>query len=197
MSNNQAAEAIRNMTAEQQGQLKKGLLGLICKCLSLLALIGVIGAFFTMQEEESQHSIYVNEGMVSRALVLGTEVDDYTLANAQGDTAPASMNFVRIAHDPESEVRYADLGANVQEADLPVPPQGSGYTASIDMDDAEFAGVKAGDVLTVVATPYEPRSPKTLATVQDYSPDTYYLWMGIFAVLAIAMWFVGRAVSRR
>lgn len=196
MSNNQAAEAIRNMDRGQQRQVKKGLLGLIFKSFAVLALIGVAGVFLTMQEEESERATYLDEGTVSRALVLDTSVDDYKLTNGRGQTADASKNFVRIAHDPQSSVKYSDLGKNVQESDLSAP-QGSDYTASIDMDDAEFAGIKAGDVLTVVTSPYDQGSPWTLAKLRNYSPDGYYLWMGIFAALAIALWFAGRVMSRR
>jgi hypothetical protein len=196
MSNNRAAEAIRNMDRGQQQQIKKGLLGLIFKSFAVLALIGVAGVFLTMQEEESERATYLDEGTVSRALVLSTSVDEYKLANKRGETVNASKNFVRIAHDPQSSVKYSDLGKSVQESDLPAPP-GKDYTASIDMDDAEFAGIKAGNVLTVVTSPYDRGSPWTLAKLRDYSADGYYLWMGIFAALAIALWFAGRAMSRR
>ncbi|MCB2088832.1 MAG: hypothetical protein KDD98_08410 [Sphingomonadaceae bacterium] len=196
MSNNQAAEAIRAMDRGQQQQVKKGLLGLVFNSLAVLALIGAVGVFLTMQEEESERATYLDEGTVSRALLLSTSVDEYKLANKRGQTVDASKNFVRIAHDPESSVKYSDLGTNVQESDLPAPP-GKDYTASIDMDDEEFAGIKAGDVLTVVTTPYDRGSPWTLAKLRNYSPDGYYLWMGIFAALAIALWFAGRVMSRR
>ncbi|MFZ1741367.1 MAG: hypothetical protein WAT93_00845 [Pontixanthobacter sp.] len=196
MSNSDVAEAIGKMSSDQQANLKKSLIGLIFKCFAGLALIGVIAVFFTMQNFESERDRYVNEGAVSKALVLETSTDDYKLSNSHGKTVDASMNFVRIVHDPKSPVKYGDLGKTVQEADLPVPQTGEG-TGNIVMEDPEFSAVKAGDILTVVSTPYEPSTPWTLQKVRDYSPNDYYLWMGVFGALAIALWFIARMFSRR
>ncbi|MEO9635286.1 MAG: hypothetical protein ABJ360_14920 [Roseobacter sp.] len=194
MSNHDAAEAIKNMSETEQAEVKKAYLGLIFKCMAGLALIGVIAVFFVMQGVEEERFRYINEGVVSKALVLDKAVDSYTLKNAKGKTAESSKNFVHIVHDPKSTVTYSELGKSVKEADLPVPKKDES-TGVMDMDDTEFVMVQVGQVLTVVNTPYEPQNPWTLAKLRDYSPASYYLWMAIFGVLAVTFWFTGRRFS--
>ena len=105
-------------------------------------------------------------------------------------------NKVRVVHNPDSTIAFAALGDTAQVADLPVPPAGTA-TGTVIMSTQGFNTVKVGDVFPVVNTPYEPAFPKTLASLTAEPSSSYLIWMAALAALAVALWMIGRAVSKR
>ena len=180
MSNHDTAQKIKDMNTEQRGQVKKNLYGLIFKSLAVLALLGVAGVFLTADDAGTERARYQNEGVVSQALVVAMD---------EGSKA-------RVVHTPDSGVSFAALGDTVQVADLPVPTAGAS-TGTVIMSTEGFAHVKVGDVITVVNTPYEPAFPKTLESLTAEPSNAYLIWMAVLAALAVALWMIGRAASKR
>ena len=180
MNNHDAAQKVKDMSAEQRGQLKKNLYGLIFKSLAAIALLGAIGVFFLMGGSGDDVALYQNEGVVSQALVV---------AKDDGDK-------VRVVHDPNSSVTFAAFGDSVQVGDLPVPVAGAA-TGTVLMGADDYARVSVGDQLTVVNTPYEPSYPRTLASLSAEPSNDYLIWMAVLAALALVLWMVGRAASKR
>ena len=180
MSNHDTAQKVKDMSADQRGQVKKNLYGIIFKSLAVLALLGVAGVFLTADDAGTELARYQNEGVVSQALVVAMD----------------EGNKVRVVHTPESTTPFAALGDTVQVADLPVPTAGAS-TGTVIMTTDGFTHVKVGDVITVVNTPYEPAFPKTLESITAEPSNSYLIWMAVLAVLAVALWMIGRAASKR
>lgn len=180
MSNHDTAQKVKDMSADQRGQVKKNLYGVILKSLAVLALIAAAGVFLTASGSGDDLARYENEGVVSQALVVAMD----------------EGNKVRVVHTPDSSVTFAALGNTVQVADLPVPTAGAS-TGTVIMTTDGFTHVKVGDVITVVNTPYEPAFPKTLDSLTAEPSSAYLIWVAVLAALAVALWLIGRAVSKR
>lgn len=180
MRNHDAAQRVKDMSADQRGQLKKNLYGLILKSMAVIALLGAVGVFLTTGGSDDELARYQNEGVASQALVVAMD----------------EGNMVRVVHNPASTVTFAALGDTVQMADLPVPMAGVS-TGTVIMSTEGFTNVKVGDVFTVVNTPYEPGFPKTLASLTVEPSNNYLIWMAVLAALAVALWMIGRTVSKR
>lgn len=196
MRNHAAAETISKMDEVEQAKVKQGLWALIFKSLAALSLVGMIGVFFTLQSIEDERTRYLNDGLVSKALVLDSGSGDYRAVNERGKAKQEPNNFVPIVHDPETGVRYSDFGRNKTEADLPEPVRGAG-TGVLQLDDAAYAAVAAEQVLVVVSTPYEPSRPWTIEKLRGFSANGYYLWMAVFGGLALCLWLVGRRFNNQ
>lgn len=180
MSNHDAAQKAKDMSAEQRGQLKKNLYGLIFKSLAVIALLGAVGVFFVAGGTSDDVARYHSEGVVSQALVVAMD----------------EGNKVRVVHNPGSSVTFAALGDTVQMVDLPVPTAGAS-TGTVIMSTEGFTNVKVGDTFTVVNTPYEPAFPKTLESLTVAPSGNHLIWMAVFAALAVALWMIGRMASKR
>ncbi len=180
MSNHDAAQKVKDMSADQRGQVKKNLYGVILKSMAGLALIAAAGVFFTASGSSDELARYQNEGVVSKALVVAMD----------------EGNKVRVVHTPDSTVTFATLGDTVQMEDLPVPSAGAS-TGTVIMSTEGFTNVKVGDVFAVVNTPYEPAFPKTLASLTAEPSSAYLIWVAVLAALAVALWMIGRAASKR
>ncbi len=180
MSNHDAAKKVKNMDEPQRAQLKQNLYGVIFKALAAISLLGAIGAFFIMGGADEDASRYRNDGVVSQALVILKDTE----------------NRVRVVHNPSSSITMADIGTKVQVAELPVPVAGE-TTGTVKMSDEEYANVSVGQVIPVVSTPYEPSSPRTLASLQAPESSGGIVWLAIFAVLGVVLWLVGAKFAKK
>lgn len=184
-------------------------IGLCFKLLALLAAIFAFIFFMRMQEDQSANDKLRGQGVVSRALVTAKEKDKTTTRHSgltrrgNGYTTQNDIWVLSVRHVPKSAVKFADLGAKVKEADLPVAPPLTGDP----LKDSENGGVmwvsqavyektKVGDMLTVVNTPWDSTSPVLVAEVKAFDPAPYYPRMAIALALMVLFWLIGRRISQ-
>jgi len=178
-------------------------IGFIFKMLALLAAIFAFIFFMKMQEEQSEIDRLRDDGVVSRALVTAKNLDKMTFEGRRGRSRSVDLQVLQIRHVPKSTVRYADYPAKVKEANLPVAPPMTGDL----MKDSENIGVmfvsvdlydktRAGDMLTVVNTPYDPESPELVSDVAAWTPHAFYPRIVMALLLAGLFWFVGRRIGK-
>jgi hypothetical protein len=183
--------------------------GLVFKCLSLLALIFAFIFFMRMQEEQSENDKLRNQGVVSRALVMDKKKDTTTTQRSgigrrsSGSTTTNEIWVLTVRHVPKSTVKYTDFPSKVQEADLPIAPPLTGDP----MKDMENGGVvwvpedvydktNIGDKLTVVNTPWDSTSPVLVSDVAAFDATVFYPRMAIALVLALLFWLIGWRISK-
>ena len=202
MSNANTAEEIAGSTAAEQTVVKKRLLGLIFKCFAIISLLVAIGLFLKLDGEQSDLDRFINEGMVSKGLVVDKHQDTSISAstNSRGKTrrVQLSYNMIYVTYDPASKIPYADLGSKLQQADLPNAAEldeESSNGASITLSKAGYAKVKVGETVAIVRSPYG--DTQLVAEVRSFSPNGSYMWMAILVVLAVMLWFVGRKLGKK
>lgn len=177
--------------------------GLVFKCLSILALIFALIFFMRMQEEQSEIGRLKNQGVVSRATVTDKQLDKMVYEGRRGRTRSVDLQILHVRHVPDSKVKYADFPAKVKEADLPVAPPVSGDAVK----DSKYLGVmfvpvdlyeksKVGDMLTVVNTPFNTDAPELVSEVRAFDAGIYYPRIAIALVLMLAFWIIGWRIAK-
>lgn len=178
-------------------------IGLTFKCLAVLAGIFAFIFFMRMQEESSFYSKLRTNGVVSRALVTDKKLDTARFEGRKGRSRTVEYRFIHVRHVPKSTVKFSDFPARVKEADLPVAPPVSGdplkdsaHSGIMDVPLTTFEAINVGDLLTVVNTPWDADSPVLLSTIEAFDPSVYYPRMAIALILMIALWMIGRRISK-
>jgi hypothetical protein len=168
-------------------------------CLSVLSLLFAFIFFMRLNEETTQHKRYVEEGVVSRAIVVEKNLDTATYQRSKGRSTTVNLKIVRVRHVQKSLVKFQDFPNKVSKAQLPAAPPISGdFRIEMDFNGLMFVSselynrVSPGDELIVVNTPYEPSSPVLVDDVRAFSPAVFYPRIAIALLLTIAFWFVGR-----
>lgn len=185
-------------------------IGLAFKLMALLAAIFAFIFFMRMMDDRSANEKLREHGVVSRALVTDKKKDELVSTHSSGRRSQSSYTttsdlwVLHIRHVPKSAVKYADFPGKVKEADLPVAPPLTGDP----LKDSANSGVmfvpvelyektKVGDMLTVVNTPWDSESPVLLADVEAFDGGaSYYPGMAISLVLMLALWLIGRRISK-
>lgn len=179
-------------------------IGLCVKLLALLALIVAFVFFMRMQEEQSANDKLRNQGVVSKALVIEKAKDSLTTQHSglrrksSGYSTETDLWVLTVRHVPKSTVAYADFPARVKEADLPAAPAVTGDpmrdSANLGVmwvSQEVFEGVKVGDVLTVVNTPWDSESPVLVAEVEAFDPAPFYPGIALSLILAAVFAAIG------
>ncbi|MCW3834696.1 hypothetical protein ACFQ1E_03485 [Sphingomonas canadensis] len=178
-------------------------IGLVFKCLAVLALIFAGIFFMRMQEEQSGIGRYRAEGSVSRAIVTGKKLDKQVYEGRAGRSRSKDVQVISVRFLPKSGVRYADYPAKVPESALPGPPRVTGDP----MKDSTFSEVlwvprdvydrtSVGDVLTVVDTPYSGDGPELVSDIQAFDPAVFHpriaIALALTLLFGLAGWWIGR-----
>lgn len=178
-------------------------IGLVFKCLSLLALIFAIIFFMRMQEERAENDRLRTFGVVSRALVTDKQVDKTVFAGRRGNTRTVEYQLLHVRHFPKSQVKYADFPDRVREADLPVslPLTGellvdSASSGVVFVPKSIYEETQVGDMLTVVNTPWNRNAPTLVTEVEAFDGDIYYPRIAAALVLMLLFWLIGWRISR-
>jgi hypothetical protein len=178
-------------------------IGLVFKCLSLLAAIFAFIFFMNMQGEQSDVDRYRKEGVVSRAVVTDMKLDKMVYEARKGRTRSQDIQVLFVRFVPKSPVKYADYPAKVSDTELPVAPPLTGDVTK----DSEFGDViwvsrevydktKVGDSFTVVDTPYSGDGPELVSDIKDYDPSIYHPRIAIALALMLLFGFIGWRISK-
>jgi hypothetical protein len=123
----------------------------------------------------------------------------------RGRSRSSDLNVIRVRHVPKSEVKYADFPSKVSEADLPVAPPETGdalkdsdYTGIMFVTKEVYERTNAGDMLTVVNTPWDKNAPELVEDVRNFDDGaSFQPYIGISLVLTVVFgvigWWIGRA----
>jgi hypothetical protein len=182
-------------------------IGLVFKCLSILAAIFAFIFFMRMNEDQSKVDNYRNSGTVSRGVVTEMKLDQMVYEGSGGRRGTSSrtqdIQVLSVRFDSKSTVKYADFPSKVSEADLPAPPAVTGDSA---IDGPNMANMwvsrdlydktKVGDVLTVVDAPFSGFDPELVADIRDFDPSAAYPNIAIALVLAVLLWLIGWRISK-
>lgn len=184
-------------------------LGLVFKCLSVLALVFAFIFFMRMMDEQSENDKLRSQGVVSRALVTDKKQDSSVSTHRSGRKGRSSYTttnelwLLNVRHVPKSTVKYADFPGKVKEANLPVAPP---LTGDLMKDSANigvmwlpketYEKTNVGDMLTVVNTPWSSGSPVLVSEVEAFDPSPFYPRIGIALVLMVLFWLVGHRIGK-
>lgn len=184
------------------------LLGLIFKCLSVLAFIFAFIFFMRMQEEQSRVDNYRNSGTISKAVVKEKEKYRTTTQTSggrrsSGSTSTSDIWVLSVRFAPKSTVKYSDYPSKVKESDLPLPPPA--FDDPLKSDEAAtlmwvsrelYDKTKVGDMLTVVDAPFSGYQPVLVSEIRDFDPSDSYPNIAIALILTLLLWFIGRRISK-
>jgi hypothetical protein len=185
-------------------------IGIVFKCLCVVALIFAFVFFMRMQEEQSKYDKLRTQGVVSRALVAEKSQDEIERQSSgigrrsSGSTTSTDIFVLMVRHVPKSTVRYSDFPTKVKEADLPAAPPVSGDP----MKDSENMGIiwvprevyertGVGDMLTVANTPWDSDSPVLVSEIEAFDASIYYPRMAIALLLAVVLGLIGWRIGRK
>jgi hypothetical protein len=178
-------------------------IGLAFKLLAMLAAIFAFVFFMTMDEEASDVDRYRSEGVVSRAVVTGKDVDQIRYSGRAGRSRTQDVQILEIRFAKDSPVAFADFPDEVSESELPVPPTPTGdplidgeFVEVIFVPQDVFNRINVGDMLTVVDTPYSGDGPEFHADIAGFDPSLFYPRIAIALVLMVVFAFIGWRISR-
>jgi hypothetical protein len=178
-------------------------IGLVFKCLSILAAIFAFTFFMRMDEDRSRVNNYRESGTVSRAVVTEMKLDKIVYEGRRGRTRSENVQYLFVRFDPDSKVKYADFPVKVQEADLPLAPALTGDSAKdgkyLDIMSVPrdlYDRTKLGDVLTVVDAPFSGYGPELVSDIRAFDPAEAYPKMAIALALALMLWLIGWRISK-
>lgn len=169
------------------------------RALAVLCLLGSLGALMSMWSDQEDLQTFIDEGVVSRALVLDGKVDESTIVWNNGDRGKTSYNFLHVVTDPAGGMAYGDFIGAAKEQALPAPPAGEptdDQTRSLSVSDESLAAIKQGDIVNVVTTRYDSSGGMLLSEITGRDYTMHYTLAAIFAVLAAALWMLSRRLNR-
>jgi hypothetical protein len=170
-------------------------IGLVFKCLAVIAAIFAFVFFMRMQEEQSFTDRYRTEGTVSRAVVTAMETDKLVKRGRKGRTTTTDIQVLSVRFNPKSALAFRDYE---EGAEVPAAPPPSGdaagdweYSDVIWVTPDVYARTKVGDSFLVVDTPYSGDGPELIEDIRDFDPANFYPRIAIALVLAAVLAAIG------
>lgn len=183
-------------------------IGLVFKCLAVLALVFAFIFFMNMMNEQSKIDHYRQDGYVSRAIVYDTaegEVTNRTSGigrRSSGSTQSYDVYYLLVYLSDDRSVVYADYPDKVSEAKLPTADKLTGdrlkddkFSHIMKVTKERFDATKIGDRFVVIDRIYSGEDPEFYETIRDFDQSIYYPRIAIALALTLLFWLIGRRIS--
>lgn len=172
-------------------------LSIVFTCLWILCLLCGLSAVAGWSQTSSKNEKFKTNGFVAQALVFDRGSEIVRTEKRKGKSKSKREYKIYVIYDQKATIPYADLGTKIPVDSLPPPPsQTPENTAMLFVDSDQFEELKIGTATTVVFTPDAKGLPELVADVRSYSPDGYFMAMGISGVAAVVFFFWGRRIRK-
>ncbi len=184
-------------------------IGLVFKCLAVLALIFAFIFFMNMMNEQSRVDKYKQDGSVFQAVVHDMAEGEVTNRTggigrrSSGSTTTYDVYYLLVYLSEDRRVPFAAYPGKVSAADLPVPDkltgdpvQDSKFSHIMKVTKERYDATKVGDKFVVVDRIYSGEDPEFFEAIRDFDQSIYYPRIAIALALTLLFGVVGWRIGK-